>query len=380
MASKRDYYEILGVSKTASQEDIKKAYRKLARRYHPDLNPKNKETSEEKFREVQEAYEVLSKEDKRKSYDMFGNSGFQPPPPGGGGGQGPRTEWRRPPGGQQRPPEGFDFNLEDLFGGGGFDDFFTDAAETQQKTGRGRDVEYQIEIDFETAIKGGTRDLSITRDANCGVCGGSGVSPGGNTRTCPTCKGSGRLGGSGIFNVRRTCSTCGGSGKIKDPCQNCGGRGKVPATETISVKIPAGVDTGSVIRVAGKGQEGGGGSGDLYMKVKVAPHDIFKREKDDIYFELPITVYESALGEQIKVPTIDGSATVTIPSGVQNGTKLRLKGKGAPNLKTKDRGDQYVIVKVVMPDYISENAKKKFEELKKANSYNPRTHLEKYVR
>ncbi|HEX3033509.1 MAG TPA: DnaJ C-terminal domain-containing protein [Thermodesulfobacteriota bacterium] len=314
MAARRDYYEVLGVNKNASKDEIKKAYRKLARRYHPDLNP-GKE-AEEKFKEIQEAYEVLSNDEKRKNYDMFGTAG-------GFGPGGDRTTWRR----QEGSPEGFEFS----FGTGGFpgfedifEDIFGNIGGAGGRRGRrGRDVEYQIEIDFETAIKGGARNINIPRPAS-----------GGGT-----------------------------------------------STETLSVKIPPGVKDGSRIRIQGKGDPGRTGTpGDLYFRVKVTPHPVFKREEDDLYVEVPITIYEAALGADVSVPTVDGTAVVKVPPKTQSGTKLRLKGKGAPNPKNGGRGDQYVILKIVIPDSISEDAKKKFEELKREIPYNPRIHLEKYLR
>jgi len=331
----KDYYNILGVSKTATKEEIKKAYRALARKYHPDLNPGNKE-SEEKFKEVQEANEVLSNEEKRKAYDMFGSAEFRP---------GGRTTWRRAgdaPGGAPGPGgrqyeytysgedfPGFEEIFKDIFGfsGGGeprpggarsrsegFRDLFNSA---RDRTARARDIEHQLEVDFDTAIKGGVRDLSISRGSDM---------------------------------------------------------------EQITVKIPAGVDNGSRIRVKGKGEASGGAKGDLYLRIKVRPHPIFRRKGDDIYLEVPVSIYEAALGKKIDVPTIDGSAELKLPAGVQNGAKLRLKGKGVTNLKTKARGDQYIEIKLVMPDKISEEEKAKFEELEKARPYNPRTKFERYMR
>lgn len=316
MATKKDYYETLGVSKNASKEEIKKAYRKLARRYHPDLNP-GKE-AEEKFKEIQEANEVLSNEEKRKNYDMLGNSVFER---GAGGG---RTTWR-----QQGSPEGVEFH----FGGGdsssGFEDIFEDIFGSMGVGGRrgkkGRNLEFQIEVDFQTAVKGGVKSITVTKPA--------------------------------------------------------GAKGGV-STETISVRIPSGVEDGSRIKVPGKGEAEArtGTAGDLYLRVKVTPHPIFKREGDDIYVEVPITVYEAALGAEISVPTIDGTAVMKIPPRTQSGAKLRLKGKGVSNQRNGGQGDQYVVLKIVMPDEISENAKKKFEEMKREIPYNPRTNLEKYLR
>jgi curved DNA-binding protein len=334
MAAARDYYKILGVSKNASKEDIKKAYRSLARKYHPDLNPDDK-MAEEKFKELQEAHEVLSDEEKRKTYDMFGSAEFRP------GGQ---TTWRRAgdPGGSSyqytyssKDFPGFEDIFKDIFGfrgdprarrgagrgaGGTFRDIFSYAS--REKPTKGKDLEYQIEIDFNTAIKGGVRDISISRQK--------------------------------LNNV---------------------------ITEKLSVKIPPGVATGSMIRVQGKGESGGrGDKGDLYLRIKVKSHPIFKRKQDDIYLELPITYYEAALGKQVDVPTIDGTAKVSIPSGVQNGTKLRLKGKGVQNVKTKARGNQYVEINIVMPDNIKESDKEIFEKLAESNPYDPRTKFSKYMK
>jgi len=331
MAAARDYYQILGVSKNASKEEIKKAYRSLARKYHPDLNPDDKGT-EEKFKELQEAHEVLSDEEKRKTYDMFGSAEFRP------GGQ---TTWKRAgdPGGgnyqytySSQDFPGFEGIFKDIFGFGGagrgpgrgsgdaFRDIFSSTS--RGKAAKGKDLEYQIEIDFDTAIKGGVRDITISRQK--------------------------------LNNV---------------------------STEKLSVKIPPGVATGSKIRVQGKGDSGGrGDKGDLYLRIRVKPHPIFKRKQDDIYLELPVTFYEAALGKQVEVPTIDGMARVSIPSGVQNGIKLRLKGKGVQNIKSKARGDQYVVVKIVMPDNISESDKEIFEKLAESTPYDPRTKFSKYMK
>lgn len=323
----KDYYKILGVSKTATKEEIKKAYRSLARKYHPDLNPDNK-NAEEKFKEVQEAHEVLSDEEKRKTYDMFGSAEFRP---------GGRTTWKRADDTGQayeysysaQDFSGFEDIFRDLFGSAGegrpgrgrgetFRDIFSTV--TKERGSRGRDLEYQIEIDFDTAIRGGVRDLSISRQKQEGV-----------------------------------------------------------ETEKLSVRIPAGVDNGSRIRVQGKG-EGGGAKGDLYLRVKVKPHPVYTRKGDDIYLEVPVTVYEAALGKKIEIPTIDGTAEMTIPPGVQSGTRLRLKGKGVTNLKTKVRGDQYIEIRIAMPDKISEEDRKKYEELEKSHPYNPRAKLGRYMR
>ncbi|NIP39088.1 MAG: DnaJ domain-containing protein [Candidatus Dadabacteria bacterium] len=322
MKGGKDYYKILGVSKSASADEIKKAFRNLARKYHPDINPGDKK-AEEKFKDIQQAYEVLSDTEKKKSYDMFGEAGFQ------GG--------TRPGGYQTHYSTNFgDFGESVNFGGASgfssFEDIFSEIFGARgggrQQTHRtrpskGRDVEHQIEIDFNTAIKGGTRDIKIARESN----------------------------------------------------------GKDYATETISVKIPSGVDNGSKIRVAGKGEPGrnSGMRGDLYLKVKVAPHPIFRRNNNDIFLDLPVTIFEAALGAEVSVPTVDSTAKLKIPAGVQNGTKMRLKGKGVLNPKTRERGDQYINIVVSMPDKINETDKKKFEELSESINYNPRINIERYT-
>ena len=329
MSKVKDYYKSLGISKSASKDEIKKAYRDLARKYHPDLNPDDK-TAEDKFKEIQEAYEVLYDDQKRQQYDAFGSSGFNSQAGGGPGFSGTYTYsgdipsfdeifkdifsyagGRGGPSGQQSRGRSDPFN--DLFG-----NFGRGAGQAKQKPSN---TQHEITVDFDTAIKGGTRDLTI--------------------------------------NSRDT-------------------RGK-QKSEKITVKIPPGVDTGSKIRVQGKGEQVGSKRGDLILKVKVRPHKIFKREKSNITIELPVTFYEAALGTKVDVPTVEGSAQMVIPPGVQTGTKLRLKDKGVKNLKTGKKGDQYVIIKIVMPDNIDDNVLKTLEEIKESNPYNPRKDLEKYT-
>jgi len=322
MRGGKDYYGVLGVSRNSSPDEIKKAYRNLARKYHPDINPGDK-TAEDKFKDVQEAYEVLSNQEKKKAYDMFGEAGVR----GGAGNQGAWT------GGNFRDfGEGVNFDSSGFSGFSGFEDIFSEIfggrggkrGYSTRRASKGRDVEYNIEIDFNTAINGGIRDIKISVESN----------------------------------------------------------GKNYESETISVKIPPGVDQGSRIRVSGKGEQGinGGPRGDLYLKVKIAPHPIFTRNKKDIYLDLPVTIFEAALGADVKVPTIDSTASIKIPAGIQNGTKLRLKGKGVLNPKTNEKGDQYVNVIISMPEKLSESEKKNFEELSGKMSYNPRTNLERYIR
>jgi DnaJ-class molecular chaperone len=318
MRGGKDYYSVLGVSRNSSTDEIKKAYRNLARKYHPDINPGDK-VAEEKFKDVQQAYEVLSNKEKKKAYDMFGEAGVR----GGAGSQGSWT------GNFSDLGEGINFGTS---GFSGFEDIFSEIfgarsarrGHSSRSPVRGRDIEYNIEIDFNSAINGGTRDIKIARESN----------------------------------------------------------GKNYQTETISVKIPPGVDQGSRIRVSAKGEPGnnGGPRGDLYLKIKIAPHPIFTRNKQDINIDLPVTIFEAALGAEVKVPTIDSTASLKIPAGIQNKTKLRLKGKGVLNHKTKERGDQYVTVIISMPEQLNESDKKIFEELSRKVIYNPRTNLERYTR
>lgn len=314
MNQRKDYYQSLGLGKTATKDEIKKAYRSLAKLYHPDLNPEDRE-AESKFLEIQEAYEILSDDEKRQSYDMFGSVGYQQ-----GSGYS-RTTWN-----PQQGFSGYEFSFGDI---SGLDDLFGDIfgsamGRARRRPTRGRDSVVALEIDFETAIGGGTRDITISKETY----------------------------------------------------------GQKPEKESISINLPAGIDSGQTIRVQGKGQTGYGGAprGDLYLKIKVRPHPLFERRGDNIYLELPVTIYEAVLGSEIKVPTIDQTTTsVKIPPGIQNGTKLRLKGKGVPNLRTNLKGDQYVVVNITMPDKLDKKAKKMYEELSKANGYNPRAKVDKYL-
>jgi molecular chaperone DnaJ len=375
--TKTDYYELLGVPRKASVKDIRAAYRKLARKYHPDLNPGDK-SAEEKFKQIQEAYEVLSDSKKRQMYDQFG---FNVPGAGGmpGSGQGY---------GGVSPDDihfdfgGFDFGGTGPQGGAGsFRDLFSQffrgatAASAGQEREPGTDLEYQIEITFAEAMRGAEKQLSFTRLDVCNVCHGEGVAPG-DEKVCPTCGGSGQTTQvSGKMRFQVTCSRCGGSGRIRTVCRNCGGEGRVQRVETLKVRIPPGAQTGSRVRVAGRGNAGihGGPPGDLYIVTKVAPHPFFDRRGDDLYTMVPITVSEASLGAKVEVPTIDGRAQVRIPPATNSGKRLRLREKGAPSTRNPGkRGDQIVEVQIVVPKPEDERIRNLMKELSTLDPENPR--------
>jgi molecular chaperone DnaJ len=361
--TKRDYYEVLGVSRSASEADIKKAFRKLARKHHPDVNPGDK-TAEQKFKEINEAYEILSDAKKRQQYDQFGHAAFE-----AGFGQGPTG-----------PGPGFEGFAQgaDFFGGGGFEDIFGNIFGSQRQRGphRGEDITYSVEIDLEDAILGKTMQVDLRRDVTCSVCNGSGSQPGSSPRTCPTCMGSGRVSqGRGGLSIAQPCPTCHGEGKINpNPCRACGGSGVIPRSERINVKIPPGVDNGSKVRVAGMGGPGerGGTAGDVYIITRVRPHFYFERKGDNLYSEVKVTAREAALGDKIEIPTVDGMVALTIPPGTQSGQQLKLKGKGVPHLGGGGVGDHYVMIKVVTPTGLSERGKELLRELDRLHPSNPR--------
>jgi molecular chaperone DnaJ len=381
--TKQDYYELLGVARKAPVKEIRAAYRKLARKYHPDLNPGDK-SAEEKFKQIQEAYEVLSDAKKRQTYDQFG---FNVPGPGGMPTSGP---------GQGASPEDihFDFGGFDFGGaagaggaaGGGtsfrdlFGQFFrgANAAQAAQQHEPGTDLEYQIDITFAEAMRGTVKKLSFTRLDVCNVCHGAGVAPG-DEKTCPTCGGSGQVTQvSGKMRFQITCSRCGGSGKLRTLCRNCGGEGRVPRVETLDVRIPPGAQTGSRVRVAGRGNAGmhGGPPGDMYIIMKVEPHPFFDRRGDDLYTLVPVTVPEASLGAKVEVPTIDGRAQVRIPPGTNSGKKLRLREKGAPSTRHPGkRGDQIVEVQIVVPKPEDERVRNLLKELTKVDPEDPRQEI-----
>jgi molecular chaperone DnaJ len=383
-ATKQDYYELLGVPRKASAKELRAAYRKLARKYHPDLNPGDK-SAEEKFKQIQEAYDTLSDTKKRQTYDQFGFN-----VPGQGGGPGPGY------GGGASPEDiHFDFGGFDFGGGAGqgaggagsgasfrdlFSQFFrgANAAQATQEREPGDDLEYQIDITFAEAMRGTVKKLSFTRLDVCTVCHGTGVAPG-DEKVCPTCGGSGQVTQvSGKMRFQITCSRCGGTGKLRTACRTCGGEGRVARMETLDVRIPPGAQTGSRVRVAGRGNVGlhGGPPGDLYIVMKVEPHSFFDRRGDDLFTVVPITVTEASLGAKVEVPTIDGRAQVRIPPGTNSGKKLRLREKGAPSARhAGKRGDQIVEVQVVVPKPEDERVRNLLKELSKIDPEDPRREI-----
>jgi molecular chaperone DnaJ len=382
--AKQDYYELLGVPRKATAKELRAAYRKLARKYHPDLNPGDK-SAEEKFKQIQEAYDTLSDSKKRQMYDQFG---FNVPGQGGAPGAGY---------GGGAPPDDihFDFGGFDFGGGAGtgpggtgggasfrdlFSQFFRGASAAQATNERepGDDLEYQIDITFAEAMRGTVKKLSFTRLDVCNVCHGTGVAPG-DEKVCPTCGGSGQVTQtSGKMRFQITCSRCGGTGKLHTVCRNCGGEGRVAKMETLDVRIPPGAQTGSRVRVAGRGNAGlhGGPPGDLYIVMRVEPHPFFERRGDDLFTVVPITVPEASLGAKVEVPTIDGRAQVRIPPGTNSGKKLRLREKGAPSARhSGKRGDQIVEVQVVVPKPEDERVRNLLKELSKIDPEDPRREI-----
>lgn len=351
----QEFYDVLGVKKTASTEEIKKAYRKLARKYHPDVNPGNN-VAEEKFKSISQANEALSDPEKRKIYDEFGEeglrAGFDPEQArqyrqwqqAGGFGAGARAHGA----GASSDQGGFRYSgFEDIFG-----DIFGGAAGARTGPMKGRDVESELEIDFITAIRGATTRITLHKNHSCTRCGGSGRVSTGSDSVCKSCNGTGQTRvAQGPFNFMQTCPECGGTGRSGEICPECHGSGAMPGIETIDVNIPAGVDDGSRIRLAGKGEPGqaGGQPGDLYIVTRVRPHPVFKREGDSLLLDVPVTVSEAMNGADISVPTPGGPVQLKIPRGTRSGQRLRLKGKGVPNLKTKTPGDMYVTVRVQVP-------------------------------
>lgn len=357
---KRDYYEILGLDKSASADDVKRAFRSLGKKYHPDVNPGD-EQAEEKFKEINEAYKVLSDETKRKQYDMFGHAAANGP--GGFGGTGGF--------GGAGGFGGFgDFgDIFETFFGGGFS-----GGSARRRPVKGNDIRADIELEFEEAAFGIDKDIRLRRQEECDTCKGTGAEPGSSAKQCDKCGGAGQIRyrqntALGQFETVRTCDRCHGEGTvIEKPCGKCGGTGRVLKTRTISIKIPPGVDNGSVIPLRGEGEPGerGGPPGDLYIYIRVKPHRIFKREKENVYCDIPISFAQAALGDEIIVSTLDGKVKQTIPEGTQSGTVFRLRGKGIPRLNGRGRGDQYVKVMVEVPKKLSQEQKellKKFDQL-----------------
>ena len=361
MANKRDYYEVLGVDKNASADDIKRAFRRKAKECHPDLHPDDKE-AEERFKELNEANEVLSDPDKRARYDQFG---FNDPAMGGNpfaGGAG-----------------GFDF------GGMGFDsifDMFTGGmggASRRQGPQQGNDLRYDLRITFEEAAKGCTKSFDFYRNENCEACKGTGAKPGTSLVTCQMCHGSGQIRQSGGWMTTvRTCPTCGGTGKvIQEKCSSCGGSGRTRVRRTATVKVPAGIDNGQTIIMNGQGEPGlrGGPSGDLYINVIVKPHKLFKRDGYDLHLDLPISFTQAALGAEIDVPTLDGSVKYKIPEGTQTDTEFRIRGAGIQQLRSSGKGDLVIHVRVEIPKRLTEKQRellRQFDETTTGKEYDQR--------
>lgn len=377
MAAAQDYYQALGVRRNASQEDIRKAYRRLARKFHPDLNPGDK-AAEERFKCVQEAYDVVSDANKRQMYDQYGSYSEARPQAGG-----PRA---------REPHMGFGgFDFEDFFsrtggraaekgGGRGFSDLFSQLfgrgarAEERPQPQKGTDLEYGLNIDFWQAIRGARISLNVTRQEACRTCGGSGVT-GGASAVCPECNGAGNVTQTaGAMRFTLNCPRCGGAGRLRNACGACYGDGRVSGTETVDVRIPAGVQTGTRLRVAGKGNAGalGAPAGDLYITVRAEPHAFFHRDGDNIQIRIPVTVTETALGAKIEVPTIDGRALLKIPPGAKAGQKFRMREKGVFNSRKNARGDQIVEVVVQPPAVRDERTKEILRELAELNPEDPR--------
>ena len=365
MADKRDFYEVLGVSKSASDEEIKKAYRKLAKQYHPDLNPDNKE-AEAKFKEVNEAYEILSDKDKKARYDQFGHAGVDPSynASGAGGGYG----------GGYGGYGGFsDFgDLGDIFSsffGGGF----SSQRQNPNAPQRGGDVSISLAISFEEAAKGCLKTVSVTHIENCSHCGGSGAHNGTGAETCSQCGGSGTVRvqqrtAFGVVNTQKTCDKCRGRGKIiKNPCTHCNGTGRVKLTKKIDVSIPAGIDDRQIVTINGQGDAGvnGGPSGALRIIINVRPHPLFERDGYDVWLEFPVTFVQAALGAEITVPTLDGKVSYSLRDGTQPGDVFKLKGRGIQSLNGRGKGDQYDKITVEVPKNLTQKQKEILKELDK---------------
>lgn len=370
MADKRDYYEVLGVDKSASAEDIKKAYRQLAKKYHPDLNPGNKE-AEEKFKEVNEAYEVLSDSDKKARYDQFGHAGVDPSYGGGGYGGGFSGGFG------DMGDIGDIFNS--FFGGG----FSSSSRSNPNAPRRGQDISADITINFMDACFGKEVEVALNRMEKCPDCGGTGAAAGTSSETCPDCHGSGQVKVTqrtpfGMISSAKPCTRCGGKGKvINNPCPKCRGNGRISVPKKIKVTVPAGIDDGQTLQVSGQGHAGinGGPSGDLHVNVTVRPDSIFERDGYDIHTDIPITYTQAVLGDEITVPTIDGKVKYTVPEGTQNGTIFRFKGKGVKKINRSDRGDQYVHVTIEVPKNLSKKQKdllREFEGSLTEENYNKR--------
>jgi len=368
--SKKDYYDILGVTKKSTPEEIKKAYRSLAMKYHPDRNQGDK-TAEGKFKEASEAYQVLSDAKKKSSYDQFGHSAFE----GGPGGAG-----------------GFDFGgfesgaFSDIF-----DDFFGDfmgsgrggRGSKKSRSNRGSDLKINLEITLEEAYLGKKQTINLSSNEKCEKCSGSGAEHGSKPKKCSTCNGHGKVRTQqGFFTLQQTCPDCGGDGEmLSNPCKDCKGSGIIKTKKNLSIQIPKGVDDGTQIRLSGKGDAGyrGGADGDLYVIITVQKHKIFQRSEENLFYKLPISMTDAALGTEIEVPTIDGGkAKVKVPEGTQNGKQLRLKEKGMPNLRSDNIGDLYLEINVIVPENLSKDQKKLLEEFKRIENSNNTSEIKNF--
>jgi len=336
--SKRDYYEVLEVAHGASDAEIKKAFRRLAMKYHPDRNPDDS-ASEARFKEAKEAFDVLSNANKRAAYDQFGHAGVEQSSGGfGGGGFG----------------DAFSDIFGDIFGGG------------RARARKGADLQYNLELSLEDAVNGTTVKIRVPTLKHCTTCSGSGARPGTSPETCTTCGGHGQVRmQQGFFSIQQTCPACRGSGKvIKSPCDACHGQGRIKASKTLSVKVPAGVDTGDQIRLAGEGEAGesGGPAGDLYVQVRLKTHDLFKRDGDDLHCEMPMSIATAALGGEMEIPTLDGRANLKVPAGTQTGKVFRLRGKGVRNVRSHQTGDLYCHASVETPVNLNKHQKEMLEQ------------------
>ncbi len=363
--AKRDYYDVLGVNKSATPDQIKSAYRKSAVKHHPDKN-KGDKAAEEKFKEASEAYHVLSNSERKQSYDNFGHAAFE----NGGGGRGGFGN--------------FDFSssfsdiFEDFFGEG-----FGEGRRSTRSNKRGSDLRYDLSITLEEAYTGKKQDIKFSTSEKCDTCKGSGSKPGHNVSSCSMCGGHGQVRSSqGFFTVQQTCPQCSGSGEeITNPCTSCGGQGKQQASKRISVTIPKGVDDGTRIRLAGKGEAGsrGAGNGDLYLFVNVYSHDLFKRSDENLFFECPISIADAALGTSIEIPTVDGGkAKIKIPAGTQSGKQFRLKGKGMPYMRGSGTGDLYVQVNTEVPVSLNSEQKELLEKFREIENEKSNPSIKKF--
>ncbi len=359
MAAKRDYYEVLGVERSVSQDELKKAYRKLAVKYHPDKNPGDK-AAEDKFKELGEAYDVLSDEQKRPAYDRYGHAAFQAG--GGGGGGGGRGGFHDP----------FDI-FREVFGGGGggggsiFEEFFGGGGRQRDRSGaaRGSDLRYDLEITLEEAARGCEKQVELERAQSCEKCSGSGSSKAGGVKNCPTCGGVGQvITTRGFFQVQQPCPDCSGTGQIiSNPCSECRGQGRVEKAGLIKLRVPGGITEGARLRSSGNGDAGfrGGPAGDLYVVIHIRQHEVFEREEDNLFCEVPVSFSKATLGGEVMVPTLDGKAALKIPSGTQSATVFRLRGKGMPRLNSGNKGDLMVRVQVEVPTNLNAEQKEKLK-------------------